>query len=71
MTIQEESTAIATLVHLGTKAAAVHRTAVAQMSQAASEGGPLVDLAESNTVAMLEGLLDALGHSDVTVTFEG
>ena len=47
------------------------RTAVAQMSSAASEGGPLVDLAESNTVAMLEGLLDVLGHSDVTVTFEG
>ncbi|WP_299520272.1 DUF4230 domain-containing protein [uncultured Serinicoccus sp.] len=46
------------------------RTAVAQMSRAASEGGPLADLAESNTVAMLEGLLDALGHSDVTVTFE-
>ncbi|WP_298749927.1 DUF4230 domain-containing protein [uncultured Serinicoccus sp.] len=47
------------------------RTAVAQMSRAASEGGPLADLAESNTVAMLEGLLDALGHGDVTVTFEG
>lgn len=46
------------------------RTAVAQMSEAASGAGPLVELAESNTVAMLEGLLDALGHDDVTVTFE-
>ncbi|OLT30684.1 hypothetical protein BJF82_15595 [Kytococcus sp. CUA-901] len=47
------------------------RVAVAQMSEAAEGTGPLVELAESNTVAMLEGLLEALGHEDVSVTFAG
>ena len=47
------------------------RVAVAQMSEAAEGTGPLVELAESNTVAMLEGLLEALGHDDVSVTFAG
>ena len=47
------------------------RVAVAQMSEAAEGTGPLVELAESNTIAMLEGLLEALGHEDVSVTFAG
>lgn len=46
------------------------RVAVAQMTEAASSGSVLTDLAETNTEAMLTGLLGALGHEDVTITFD-
>lgn len=51
--------------------AEAQRVAVEQMTHAADEGGVLLELAESNTVAMLEGLLTALGHEDVTISFDG
>lgn len=44
-------------------------TALEQMTEAATGEGLLIDRAKENTVAMLEGLLGALGYTEVTVTF--
>lgn len=44
-------------------------TALEQMTEAATGEGLLLDRAKENTVAMLEGLLGALGYTEVTVTF--
>ncbi|TIC84428.1 DUF4230 domain-containing protein [Nocardioides sp. GY 10127] len=44
--------------------------AIDQMAEAAAAEDSLTDLAETNTTDMLTGLLEALGFTDVTVTYE-
>ncbi len=44
--------------------------AVEQMTAAATGEGMLIDLAETNTILMLRGLLGALGCTDITITFD-
>lgn len=43
--------------------------AIAQMTEASASQGELIERAKENTVSMLEGLLGALGFTDITVTF--
>ncbi len=44
--------------------------AVEQMTAAATGEGMLIDLAETNTILMLRGLLGAPGYTDITITFD-
>ena len=44
--------------------------AVEQMTTASSGEGMLIDRAEENTSAMLRGLLEALGYTSITITFD-
>ncbi len=43
--------------------------AIEQMTEASASQGELIERAKENTVSMLEGLLGALGFTDITVTF--
>lgn len=45
--------------------------AIEQMRAAAVEEGALIEQAKENTISILEGLLSALGFTDITVTFDG
>ena len=40
------------------------------MTTASSGEGMLIDRAEENTSAMLRGLLEALGYTSITITFD-
>lgn len=44
--------------------------AIEQMTTAATGESNLIDLAEGSTVEMLRGLFDALGYTNITITFD-
>jgi hypothetical protein len=44
--------------------------AVEQMTTAATGEGTLIDLAKTNTTAMLRGLFGSLGYTKITITFD-